>query len=330
MRNDNAVPNTSARMKTPFSCSIGIVLAIWTAAAPVPAQGAPAFSGAQVLTNSEVQLHITAAANQNIRLEVSSDLSAWTGLTTYRSTGSDQVTDSAAPSQAARFYRALTADAGALTGDHFATDLGEGTIHPINHATFVMRWNNRVIYSDPVGGAGRFQGLPRADLIFVTHTHGDHLDAPTLTAVRGTNALLIAPAAVFSALPASLRSITTVLTNGAKTNLLDLEIEAVPAYNANHPRGAGNGYVLTLGGQRIYVSGDTGDIPEMRALPDIDIAFVCMNLPFTMSVDTAAGAVRAFRPRVVYPYHYSNSDLNRFKRLVGGDVGVEVRLRNWY
>ena len=112
----------------------------------------------------------------------------------------------------------------------------------------------------------------------------------------------------------------------------------MPAYNLTssyHPKGVGNGYVLTLGGRRVYLSGDSEDIPEMRSLQDIDVAFVCMNVPFTMPVDKASSAVRDFRPRVVYPYHYRNqagslADLSGFKRQVGNDLGSEVRLRNWY
>ncbi len=116
---------------------------------------------------------------------------------------------------------------------------------------------------------------------------------------------------------------------------LNLSVEAVPAYNANHPEGVGNGYVLTIGGRRIYFSGDTGDIPEMRALPDIDVAYVCMNVPFTMTVAQASSAVRAFRPAVVYPYHFRNQDntranTNLFKTQIGTDLGIEVRLRTWY
>jgi L-ascorbate metabolism protein UlaG (beta-lactamase superfamily) len=140
---------------------------------------------------------------------------------------------------------------------------------------------------------------------------------------------------VFDRFSTALQDLTTVLTNGAATEIAGVAVTAVPAYNANHPKGAGNGYVLTLGGRRIYFSGDTEDIPEMRALENIDVAFVCMNLPFTMTVAKASSAVRAFRPRVVYPYHYRNSDgtfadLNAFRRQVGTDLGVEVRLRKWY
>jgi L-ascorbate metabolism protein UlaG (beta-lactamase superfamily) len=193
-----------------------------------------------------------------------------------------------------------------------------------------MSWNGRTIYNDPVGGAAPFQGLPRADLILVSHSHGDHFDVSTLNAVKGSNAVIVAPQAVFNSMSAALKSLTTVLTNGAITNIMGLTIDAVPAYNSNHPKGSGNGYVLTIGGKRIYMSGDTGDIPEMRALQDIDVSFVCMNLPFTMSVDQASDVVRAFRPKVVYPYHYSQSNVNSFKQQVGTDLGVEVRLRKWY
>jgi L-ascorbate metabolism protein UlaG (beta-lactamase superfamily) len=192
-----------------------------------------------------------------------------------------------------------------------------------------------MIYNDPVGGATPYAGLPKADLILVSHSHGDHFDSATLNTVRGPSAVIIAPQAVFNSLSTTLKALTTVLTNGASANVIGLTIEAVPAYNANHPKGAGNGYVLTLGGKRIYMSGDTGNIAEMRALQDIDVAFVCMNLPFTMSVNDAATAVRAFRPKVVYPYHFRNQDgsqssLTTFKRLVGADLGIEVRVRKWY
>jgi L-ascorbate metabolism protein UlaG (beta-lactamase superfamily) len=133
-----------------------------------------------------------------------------------------------------------------------------------------------------------------------------------------------------------LRNSATILTNGQTGELLGVKIEAIPMYNLTterlkfHDKGRGNGYVATLGAKRIYLSGDTEDIPEMRALKNIDVAFVCMNLPYTMTVEQAAQAVRAFKPRIVYPYHYRGSDINKFKELVGTDAGVDVRLREWY
>jgi L-ascorbate metabolism protein UlaG (beta-lactamase superfamily) len=223
-----------------------------------------------------------------------------------------------------------------LTGDRVATKDGDLVIHPINHATLALGWKNLTFYIDPVGGAARFAGLPRPDLILITHDHGDHLSADTLKAVAGEKTALVAPPAVAGQLPAELRQRTTVLTNGETKSLQGITIEAVPMYNTTperanfHPKGRGNGYVLTFADKRVYLSGDTEDIPEMRALKNIAVAFLCMNLPYTMTVDQAASAVREFRPKIVYPYHSRGSDLEKFKKLVGEDVGVEVRLRDWY
>jgi L-ascorbate metabolism protein UlaG (beta-lactamase superfamily) len=154
--------------------------------------------------------------------------------------------------------------------------------------------------------------------------------------VLGEKSTLIAPPAVVERLPAELRPRATSLANGQSKDLLWLKVEAVPAYNLTpdrlqyHPKGQGNGYVLNVGGLRVYLSGDTEAIPEMLALKGIDVAFVCMNLPYTMDVEQAARAVRAFRPKILYPYHYRGSDLGKFKQLVGDKEGVEVRLRDWY
>ena len=243
---------------------------------------------------------------------------------------------SAIVSAAVLLATAAQAAANNLEGDKIATGDGDLVIHPINHATFVMGWNGKIIYVDPVGGAKRFDGLPRPDLILVTDIHGDHHDNGTLEAVATDKTALVAPAAVAEKLPEKLSKQTTVLANGQTKTAAGIRIEAVPMYNLTadrlkfHTKGRGNGYVVTLGGKRIYISGDTEDIPEMRSLKNIDVAFVCMNLPYTMTVDQAAGAVRAFKPKIVYPYHYRGSDTEKFKQLVGGDSGVEVRLRDWY
>ena len=290
-------------------------------------------------TNAEIALRFIAPKGTPYRLETSRDLGQWDALLTGLSAGTNQHVDGATPFLQQQFYRAVpVAGTNIITGDHLTTTKGDVVIHPINHASLVMSWNGLMIYNDPVGGSAPYRGLPRADLILISHAHGDHFETATLNAVKTTNTILIAPPAVYSTMPSALRAQTIPLANNTNTNVLGLTVEAVPAYNSNHPRGAGNagnGYVITLGGRRIYFSGDTEDIPEMRALLDIDVAFVAMNVPFTMSVTRAASAIRQFRPRIIYPYHFRNSDstLANFQTLrqqLGTDLGIELRLRVWY
>jgi L-ascorbate metabolism protein UlaG (beta-lactamase superfamily) len=213
---------------------------------------------------------------------------------------------------------------------------GDITLHPINHATLTLEWNGKTVYVDPVGDAAAFASAPGPDLIVITHIHGDHFSGATLTKVAVAKTKLLVPPSVAEKMPEALKAQTTALTNGETVTVAGIEVEAVPAYNltparANfHPKGRDNGYVITLGGKRLYFSGDTEDVPEMRALKNIDAAFLAMNLPYTMDVAKAADAVKAFKPAVVYPYHYRGADLQEFKRLVGTEAGVEVRLRDWY
>lgn len=215
---------------------------------------------------------------------------------------------------------------------------GELTIQPITHATLVFTYQGKNIYVDPTGGAAAFTGLGAPDMILLTDIHGDHFDPKTIDAINTNHAVIVAPQAVADKLPATTdKSKLVILKNGDKTTQLAIGIEAIPMYNlpeaatAMHTKGRGNGYVLTIGGKNIYISGDTSDIPEMRNLKNIDIAFVCMNLPFTMDVATAANAVLAFKPKAVYPYHYRGQDVNQFKALVNaGDKNIDVRLREWY
>ncbi|HSK42097.1 MAG TPA: MBL fold metallo-hydrolase [Arenibaculum sp.] len=228
------------------------------------------------------------------------------------------------------------ADPASPEGDRIETSQGALTVHPLNHATFVMEWQDMIIHVDPVGGAERFEQLPPPDLILITHEHSDHFDADTLSAVAGDGTEIVTPRSVHDALPAELAEKATVMANGDTETVSGVAIEAVPAYNTTeerlqyHPKGRDNGYVLTLGDRRVYIAGDTEDIPEMRALRDIDVAFVPMNLPYTMTVEQAADAVREFAPGIVYPYHSRDSDVDRFAELVGEDDGIEVRLRDWY
>ncbi|WP_285055685.1 MBL fold metallo-hydrolase [Pedobacter ginsengisoli] len=234
---------------------------------------------------------------------------------------------------------ALFTQAQRIAPDQEKVEGGELTIQPITHATLVLTCKNKNIYVDPTGGADAFKGLGAPDIILVTDIHGDHFDLKTIEAINTNKAMLVVPQAVADKLPANYdKEKLVILKNGDKTVLAGISITAFPMYNlpdaenANyHIKGRGNGYILETGGKSIYISGDTADIPEMRALKNIDIAFVCMNLPYTMDVNAAAQAVLAFKPKAVYPYHYRGQDVKLFKVLVNtGDKNIDVRLREWY
>jgi L-ascorbate metabolism protein UlaG (beta-lactamase superfamily) len=218
-----------------------------------------------------------------------------------------------------------------LLADDISTSAGTVKITPIQHASFLIEAGGKVVYVDPA--QGNFDGRPKADLILITDIHGDHMAPKIVDGLRKSDTRVIAPEAVAKTITGA-----KIIRNGETLEDFGWKIEAVPMYNLKrgpsagkfyHDKGRGNGYVLTYGGQRIYISGDTESIPEMRALKNIDVAFVCMNLPFTMTPEEAADAVRAFHPKVVYPYHYKGSDVKAFEKGLEGS-GVEVRLRNWY
>ncbi len=225
--------------------------------------------------------------------------------------------------------------------DVFSTKKGNLEITPVFHAALVMQWNGVTVYADPYGGAERYKGMKAPDVIVITHEHGDHLDEATLGGLDLTKTELIAPQKVVDQLKNKTFAKITVLSNGQNETVKSIKIEAVGAYNipeetARHKKGVGDGYVLNFGGKRVYVSGDTDGTPDMRSLKNIDVAFVCMNPPYTMDVGPAAAAVLAFKPAVVYPYHYRQpgnkfSDTENFKKLVNDkDPKIDVRLRNWY
>ena len=317
--------------------AVALTVGLWTGLPrAAEAQDELVFTGWQRLTNREMALQLNASTNLYCRVEATSDLVQWCALATALNSGILNYTDSAAPFLDTRFYRAYPlTGTNIVTGDHLVTDNGDVIIHPINHASFVLQWQDKMIYVDPVGASTLYQGLARADLILITHEHSDHFDTNTIAAVKGTNALIIAPRTVYQSpsLSTALKNITTVMTNGQADTVMNLAIDAVPAYNltaSQHPKGVGNGYILTIGRKRIYISSDTDNTPEVRALRNIDVAFVGMRPPYSMSVAQAAEAVRAFQPRVVYPDHYLGNDVGKFKQLVGTDLGIEVRLRKWY
>jgi L-ascorbate metabolism protein UlaG (beta-lactamase superfamily) len=214
-------------------------------------------------------------------------------------------------------------------------------IVPIEHATAVLEWGAVTIYIDPVGGAAVFEGQKKPDLILITDIHGDHFSLETLQELKAIGATIIVPEAVAEKLPENMESKIAVMDNGETAQFDQVTVTAIPMYNLReealqfHTKGRGNGYVITLGEKRIYFSGDTEDIPEMRQLKNIDMAFICMNLPYTMTVESAADAVLEFKPKQVYPYHYRGrpevGDVSKFKELVNGsDPKIEVVQLDWY
>jgi len=212
---------------------------------------------------------------------------------------------------------------------------------PIEHATGILLWDTTAIYFDPMGEAAAFAGQPAANIMLVTDIHGDHHSTSTIASVLG-GARLIVPQAVYDLLPPDLQGKASVLANGQSLIEQGFTITAVPMYNLpdaenkdRHVKGRGNAYVIEKNGTRVYIAGDTAGTPEMRTMPDIDIALVPMNMPYTMSVEEAAGAVLDFRPRTVYPYHYRTpeglADVAKFKQLVNaGDPSINVVLGAWY
>jgi L-ascorbate metabolism protein UlaG (beta-lactamase superfamily) len=214
----------------------------------------------------------------------------------------------------------------------FKTSSGEVRITPLYHASTLIEAGGKTIYLDPAKPA-KIAGAPKADLILITHIHQDHMDPAYIAELSKAGTDILAPPSVVATVKTA-----KPISNGETRRWQGWTIEAIPAYNLTrgpapgklfHDKGRDNGYVLSYGGVRFYFSGDTEGIPEMRALKNIDVAFVCMNLPYTMPPEEAAEAVKAFHPKIVIPYHYHGSDLAVFKKGLEG-TGIEVRLLEWY
>jgi L-ascorbate metabolism protein UlaG (beta-lactamase superfamily) len=215
--------------------------------------------------------------------------------------------------------------------DTVQTSAGDLTISFIGHGTLMFRHGGKVIHVDPVGREGDYSVLADADLILVTHEHGDHLDVDAIAEILTQNTSIVVSKSCEGRLEEAV-----VLENGEETTAAGFRVEAVPAYNVvhmrsegqpYHPKGSGNGYIITFGDTRVYVAGDTEDTPEMMALDGIDIAFLPMNLPYTMTPEMVAEAARAFRPRVLYPYHFGETNTDELVSLLAGEEGIEVRVR---
>jgi L-ascorbate metabolism protein UlaG (beta-lactamase superfamily) len=224
----------------------------------------------------------------------------------------------------------MTAQPG-FESDVFKTAGSDLRITFIGHASLLLGFGKLNIYVDPDGRLADFGALPKADLILITHQHGDHFDPGAIEKLRQASVQIFATSAC-QPLPAAAR----ILKNGDRARAGEIAIEAVPAYNIVHkradgkpfhPRGEGNGYVLTFPGLRIYLAGDTENIPEMSALKDIDIAFLPMNLPYTMTPEMTALAARTIKPRVLYPYHFSDTDPQLLVSLLKDVRSIDVRVR---
>ena len=220
---------------------------------------------------------------------------------------------------------------GSFATDLLTTSAGDLSITFLGHASLLMAFNGKYIYIDPFGEVADYSSLPKADIIISTHEHFDHLDPKALKAIR-------TPATELVLNPAGARQISggIAMRNGDKQMVAGLRIEAVPAYNIIHkrengqpfhPKGVGNGYILTFGDSRVYLAGDTENIPEMDALKDITVAFLPMNLPYTMTPEMVADAAKTIQPHILYPYHYGDTDVSKLVELLKTEKEIEVRIR---
>jgi L-ascorbate metabolism protein UlaG (beta-lactamase superfamily) len=220
-------------------------------------------------------------------------------------------------------------DTGRPQFDEFSFDNQKLIIHFFGHASLMLDFNGVLIYVDPVSAYLSAANAPKADIILVTHEHGDHLDPALIAGISKNGTRILANQAVIDQLKKG-----TAMKNGDSAMVEGIPIQAVPAYNTTrgrerfHPEGHGNGYVLTLGKKRVYIAGDTEDIPEMSALKNIDIAFLPVNQPYTMTPAQAARALSVIKPQIFYPYHLGSTDTKEIEKLLKNVKGVELRLRD--
>jgi L-ascorbate metabolism protein UlaG (beta-lactamase superfamily) len=215
--------------------------------------------------------------------------------------------------------------------DVIPTSAGDLKITFLGHASLRLTFGRKEIYIDPFGRLADYSKLPKADVIIITHEHGDHLDPSALASLRTEKTLLVLTEACVQQVAGGI-----VMKNGDVQTVGGLTVQAVPAYNLVHkrengqpfhPQGQGNGYILTFGDKRVYIAGDTENIPEMKSLRDIDCAFLPMNIPYTMTPEMAADGAKAFRPRILYPYHYGDTDVSKLESLLSAEKGIAVRVR---
>lgn len=215
--------------------------------------------------------------------------------------------------------------------DTIKTSAGDLKITFIGHGTLMFGFERKIIHVDPFSGVADYTKMPKADIVLLTHEHRDHLDPKALGILRTEKTVVVLTKTCAKQVEGGI-----VMNNGDVKIIEGLKIEAVPAYNIVHkrengqpfhPKGIGNGYVITFGDKRVYVAGDTENIPEMQGLKDIDVAFLPMNLPYTMTPEMAADAAKAFKPKILYPYHYGNTDTSKLLNLLKDTKEIEVRIR---
>lgn len=228
-------------------------------------------------------------------------------------------------------FFALSINSYGFEKDTFKTSKGDLTITFVGHGTLMMEFNGKVIHIDPVGSYANYDTLPKADLILITHEHGDHLDVKTIDLLKKATTEII-----LTQICSEKYAGTKIMKNGDSGEFAGFKVEAVPAYNIKnvrsdgnpfHPKGMGNGYVIYLADKKVYVAGDTENIPEMAQLKEIDIAFLPMNLPYTMTPEMVAEAAGMFKPGILYPYHFGNTDTNELIELMANQKETEVRIR---
>jgi L-ascorbate metabolism protein UlaG (beta-lactamase superfamily) len=215
--------------------------------------------------------------------------------------------------------------------DIIKTSAGDLKITLIGHGTLMFSFGGKIIHIDPWSNLADYSKLPKADIILVTHEHQDHLDPLAIKAISTDKTVLILTEKCLPKVKG------TVMKNGEVKTIAGLKIEAVPAYNIVnkrpdgnpfHPKGDGNGYVITFGDKKVYVAGDTENTPEMKALKDINVAFLPMNLPYTMTPEMVVDAVKVFKPKILYPYHFGKTDTSLLTKLLVNEKEIEVRIRD--
>jgi L-ascorbate metabolism protein UlaG (beta-lactamase superfamily) len=230
----------------------------------------------------------------------------------------------------------ISIQSGSIAGKAFEKDIvktaeGDLEITFFGHGSMMFTFGGKVIHIDPFSGVADYSKLPQADMILLTHEHRDHLDLKAIEFLRTEKTVLVLTETCGQQIKGGI-----VMHNGDIKNIEGLKIEAMPAYNLvhthsegvpYHPKGSGNGYVITFGDRRIYVAGDTENIPEMKKLKDIDYAFLPMNLPYTMTPEMVADAAKAFKPKILYPYHYGETDPSELVALMADTPQVEIRIR---